>query len=517
MVSKVEAAEELLKRRKARTNLLDFTTYTKSNFNVNWHHELLCEKLDAFVNGDIRRLIISIPPRHGKTELVSRRLPAYLFGKKPDAQIIACSYGADLAQHNNRDVQRIIVSKEYHTIFPETSLSESNVRKTAQGNYLRNSDTFEVVGYTGAYNCSGIGGAITGKGMNYGIVDDYHKNREEAESPTMREKIWDWYQDVFSTREEGEGSILITATRWHKDDLIGRLLQKAVEDPEADQWEVITLPALSEEKLAPYDKRTGPEQPLWPWKFSFQWMKKKRANLTIYSWLSLYQQNPVAVSGNLVSEKDFKFCSILEQSPSQPIRNRVLVLKDNESDEFNKKYLLSQCRIFQTCDPAASEKKAADYFALGTWAQTPLNEIALIDLVHVKMEKPKQIPLMRQQYQNWHPSTQWVATKGLGISLFQDLRAAGLPVNKIEEESDKVSRFITASDRISTGTFYILDDLPHKQAFIQQLLDFPKAEHDEFVDITSMAVHVIIFRPYKLKTFKTITAGIAVSDAGIRI
>ena len=499
--------------RTARNGLLNFTTFTKRNYNVNWHHELICRELDKFVSGATRRLIISVPPRNGKTELVSRRLPAYLFGVNPDAQIIACSYGADLAQHNNRDVQRIIDSREYAAVFPGTYLNDSNVRTDSHGSYIRNSDTFEIVGYDGIYNCSGIGGAITGKGMNYGIVDDYHKNREEAESPTMREKVWDWYNDVFSTREEGDGSILVTATRWHKDDLIGRLLKKAKEDEEADQWEVITLPALSEETLEPYDQRTGPDQPLWPWKFSYEWLRKKKANLAIYSWLSLYQQRPVALSGNLVSESSFKYCSL----DSGSWLNRLLTLKDSRSDQFNKTYLLSQCRIFQTCDPAASEKKSADFFSLGTWAQTPFNELALIDLVHVKMEKPKQLPLMRQAYNDWHPLTQWVATKGLGISLYQDLRANGLPVNKIEEESDKVSRFITACNHIAAGTVYFLDSLPHKSEYKEQLLDFPKGDHDDMVDVTSMAVYAVINYPYDIQTYETSYIGTSISSGGMRI
>src|SRR5574343_1538038 len=132
--------KEKLKRR-APYNLLDFTRFTKENYNVNWHHELICSELDKFVSGITRRLIISVHPRNGKTELVSRRLPAYLFGKYPNSQIIACSYGADLAQHNNRDVQRIMTSSEYHEVFPDTYLNEKNIRTTAQSNYLRNADT----------------------------------------------------------------------------------------------------------------------------------------------------------------------------------------------------------------------------------------------------------------------------------------------------------------------------------------------------------------------------------------
>ena len=449
-----------------------------------------------------------MPPRNGKSELVSRRLPAFLFGKTPDCQIIACSYSADLAQRMNRDVQRIIDTPEYNKLFPEVNLNSSNVRTVAQGSFLRNSDIFEIVGNTGVYRSSGIGGGITGMGFNFGLIDDYCKNREEAESPTIRDKVYEWYTDVFLTRAEKEASILITATRWHKDDLIGRLLKLAEDNPEADQWEVITLPAMSEESRPEYDQRVGPEQALWPDKYPEKALLKVKATVPVYTWLSLYQQRPVAVSGNLINETDIKYCSLL---------NGILTLKDSSNDQLNKSYLLTQCRIFQTCDPAASEKDSADYFALGTWAQTPFNELALIDLIHVKMEKPKQLPLMRQQYNNWHPITQWIATKGLGLSLFQDLRANGLPVNRIEEESDKVSRFITACGRISAGTFYILDKLPHKTEYKQELLDFPKGEHDDFVDITSTAVHVVINFPFDLQAYETSYTGTSFSSGGMRI
>lgn len=493
----------------ARNSILEFTRLTKQDYYVNWHHQLICEKLDKFVSGEIKRLIICMPPQNGKSELVSRRLPAFLFGKHPNARIISCSYSADLAQRMNRDVQRIIDTPEYQQIFPEVSLNGSNVRAVQSG-YLRNSDIFEIVGHEGVYRSCGIGGGITGMSMDYGIIDDYLKNREEAESKTMRDKIDEWYTDVFASREQGNSSFLITATRWNKDDLVGRLLKRAKENPEADQWELINLPALSEETRGIYDNRDGPDQPLWPWKYSYEWLIKKKANINPYSWLSLYQQRPVAVSGNLISEDQFKKCSLECFIGTNPM-NWVLNLGETN------KYTLSQCKIFQTCDPAASEQTSADYFALGTWAQTPYNELALIDLIHTRMEKPKQLPLMREQFLTWHPSTQWIATKGLGISLFQDLRAAGLPVNKIEEESDKVSRFVSACNRISTGTVYFREDLPKLNEYKTELLDFPNGEHDDYVDITSTATAVVSRYPYVINTYQTNYVGKGYDGGGMRI
>jgi hypothetical protein len=144
--------------------------------------------------------MIFAQPRSGKSELVSRRLPAYILGRDPDATIIAASYGADLARRMNRDVQRIIDTPEYQRLFPDTQLWGKNVRSVADGSYLRNSDLFEVVGHRGFYMSVGVGGALTGMGSKYMVLDDPVKNRKEANSATYRQSVWEWYTSTFYTR-----------------------------------------------------------------------------------------------------------------------------------------------------------------------------------------------------------------------------------------------------------------------------------------------------------------------------
>ena len=493
-ISKKEVAKELLRRRNARNHLLDFTTFTKSDYVTNWHHKLICEKLDKFVSGEIKRLIVCMPPQNGKSELVSRRLPAFLFGKNPNCRIISCSYSADLAQRMNRDVQRIVSSPEYATLFPDVSLNESNVRTTAQGGYLRNSDIFEIVGHEGVYRSCGIGGGITGMSMDYGIVDDYLKNREEAESLTIRNKIYEWYTDVLSTREQGNSSILITATRWSEDDLIGRLLDKAEKDPDADQWEVITLPAMAEEVRPDYDIRTGEGQALWEEEFSLDDLLTTKASLTPYEWLSLYQQRPSAAAGNLVKKEQFKYCHLVGD---------VIDLGGT------KQYLLSQCRVFQTCDPANSTKTSADYFVLATWVQTPDNDLALVDLIRTRLESPDQVPLCWQQYKKWSPFNIgfkfWVESNGGGKSLVQYLQREGLPVEELHADTDKLTRFIPAATRIASGCVYFISNndneesrgIPWLHDFEAELLGFPNAAHDDQVDVLSYAALVVIDNPFR--------------------
>jgi len=194
----------------ARRSFLEFVKYTKPDYEVNWHHKAMCEILEGFIHKRIKRLIIQAPPRSGKSELVSRRLPAYILGVNPDASIITASYGAELASMMNRDVQRIIDTQSYYDVFPNTTLNRSNVRTVSQGSALRNSDIFEIVGHRGVYKCAGVGGALTGMGGGFCLIDDPIKSKEDADSKVMREKVWDWYTSVLYTRLEKNGSILLT-------------------------------------------------------------------------------------------------------------------------------------------------------------------------------------------------------------------------------------------------------------------------------------------------------------------
>ena len=489
--------------RQARTNLLDFTRFTMPEFRVSWHHKLVASKLDQFVKGDIKRLIISMPPRHTKSEFVSRRLPAYIFGLNPDAKIISCSYSADLASAMNRDVQRIIDSPEYKELFPDTRLSSVNVRTTAHESYLRNNDIFEIVGHKGIYKCAGVGGSITGYGFDYGIIDDPTKNREEAESETYRKKVKEWYMSTFRTRKQKGAAILITMTRWHEDDLVGWLLDLAEKNSKADQWEVLSLPALSEETLSPYDLRTGPGQALWPDEFPEVDLLSTKESLTTYEWLSLYQQRPSAAAGNLVKKEHFKYCTL---------ENGVLSLSEN------KKFMLSQCKIFQTCDPAASERSTANDFVLATWAQTPQNDLALLDILKTHLETPSHVPLFEQQYTKWRPLQQWIETDGIGRATYQLLRDKGLPIAELKTGGrDKLIRFIPAATRIAAGDVYFLAGAPWLNEYETELLGFPNTKQNGQVDVTSYACQVVIEHPFVEMSYETSYVGISYSSGSMRI
>ena len=311
----IHAAAELERRKRTQAKpikpisvdgLLDFTTRTKRDYQTNWHHGVLCEYLDRFVTGERKRLIVCMPPRHGKSELVSRRLPAYIFGRNPDARIIACSYSADLAQRMNRDVQRIMDDQAYAALFPDTHLFGKNIRTVADGSWLRNSDIFEIVGRSGTYRSAGVGGGIGGMGFDYGIIDDPIKNREEADSLRYRDKVWDWWQSTFYPRAEKDAAILLTTTRWHSDDIAGRIL----ESEDASDWQVISFPAVCDAVGNPDDPREIGD-PLWPDKYDSAALAKIKTAIGAYQWASLYQQRPRPREGGMFRSHWFKTCDAI--------------------------------------------------------------------------------------------------------------------------------------------------------------------------------------------------------------
>lgn len=280
----------------ARRSFKRFVLATMPSYSVNWHHAVLMDRLQAFAEGRIKRLAVFMPPQHGKSELTSRRLPAYILGINPNARIAGCSYSANLAQSFNRDVQRIIDSPEYYSIFPYTQLNSSNVKISAKGSYLRNADMFEVVGHKGFYKSVGVGGSLTGTPVDIGIIDDPVKDAVEAGSPTYRAKVWNWYMQVFQTRLHNDSQILITQTRWNEDDLSGRVLKSA----EAANFEIVTLPAILDHEADkhPLDPRKQGEA-LWPERHGLEKLESFRKD-SPRAFAAMYQQDPQPFKGGLV-------------------------------------------------------------------------------------------------------------------------------------------------------------------------------------------------------------------------
>jgi predicted phage terminase large subunit-like protein len=462
-------------RERARDDLLAFTLYSKPDYQVNWHHRVLCSYLDKFARREIKRLMVFMPPRNGKSEQVSRRLPAYLLGREPDASIIATSYSADLASAMNRDVQRIIDAPEYSDLFPNTKLSGSNIRTVATGSWLRNSDIFEVVGRRGIYRSAGVGGGITGMGAQFAIIDDPIKNQQEADSAVYRESIHNWYNSTLYTRLEKDACVLLTVTRWHEDDLAGRLLDLAEKDPDADQWTVLSFPALSETVTEDEHKRRvkrgyvmgldprKEDEALWPWKYPLKRLKGIRATAGTRVWTSLYQQRPSAAEGTKIKRAWWKY---FKQQP----------------EHFDE--------IIQSWDMAFKDSKGSDYVVGQVWGRKGANKY-LLDQTRDRLDFPatlKALELMTAKHKK--AITKLVEDKANGPAVISTLKNEIAGMIPVDPKSSKEARVAAVSPEIESGNVYLPDPsiAPWIKDFVDECASFPKGANDDQVDAMTQAL-----------------------------
>lgn len=297
---------DLWQQEGARRHLLYFAQYIKPGFRVTPFHRSYYRVLDKFAKGEIKNLIIQAPPQHGKSEGSSRMLPADILGLYPDKKIILASYAASIAADFNRDCQRIIDSEEYRSIFPDTVLNRSNV-VTVATNYLRNSSVFEIVGHAGSFRVVGRGGSLTSKTADVIILDDLYKDSQEANSPIIRQGAWDWYTKVVRTRLHNDSQQLIVFTRWHPEDIIGRIVESEqvieakywedLENVPAGAWVLVNYEAIKRSAPTELDDR-APGEALWPERHSLEKLEALR-KLDPVGFECMQQGNPGSAESKL--------------------------------------------------------------------------------------------------------------------------------------------------------------------------------------------------------------------------
>lgn len=290
----------------ARERFKNYCRYIQPDMTFEPYHDVYYTVLDMFAHELIKKLIIQMPPQHGKSEGSSRKLPSFILGRNPDKKVIIGSYATSFAQDFNRDVQRIITTPAYYTLFPETTLNGSNV-VTMSNTYLRNSNVFEVVNKKGSLRVVGRGGALTGKTVDISILDDVYKDYAEGNSPIVRAAAWKWYTTVVRTRLHNDSQELIVFTRWHDDDVIGRL-EKAEPVIDVETWEDLqNIPANAWVRINFEAIKTGEPTEIDPReKGSSLWearhgIAKLESNqkLDPVQFQCLYQGNPGGAEGRL--------------------------------------------------------------------------------------------------------------------------------------------------------------------------------------------------------------------------
>lgn len=450
---------EEARRELARRTMRDFVLYVDDNYRMNWHHRLLCDYLDKLACKEIRRLMVFMPPRHGKSELVSRKFPAYLLGRNPDTSIISCSYSADLASRMNRDVQRLIDSERYLELFPGTQLSNQHTRRFYETRYTRNNNMFEVVDKKGTYRSSGVGGGITGMGGEYIIIDDPVKNREDADSATMREKVYDWYTSTLYTRLEKDGCILLTLTRWHEDDLAGKLLKAAQEG--ADQWTILELPAVCEYPPKPYDVRQEGEA-LWKWKYDEEALFAMKATAGSRDWAALYQQHPTPGEGGTFKREWW---------------NYYKVLPDGLYD------------FVQSWDCTFKDAQSSDYVVGQVWARKGSSRY-LLDQVRGRMSFTETLRAIRSLSAKWSQAIRkLVEDKANGTAVIDVLRKEIPGLIPVEPEGGKIVRANAVTAVAEAGNIYLPDPsiAPWVHDFVEEHAVFPNGANDDQVDAQTQA------------------------------
>jgi len=456
----------------ARRSLVECARYTMPDYQPAWFHCLISDTINEMIDGPLRRLIISLPPRHGKSELISRRLPAFLLGQDPDNSIIASSYSADLAGRNNRDVQRILDGAPYRGLFPGTRLNDSNSR-TVAGSWLRNSDLFEVVGRRGVYRSSGVGGGITGMGGKWLIIDDPVKNREEADSATYREATWDWYTSTLYTRQSPDARIVLIMTRWHAEDLAGKLLALAATEKGADQWRVINLPAIATAERPEYDIRQEGEA-LWPERFPLADLERMRASIGDYQFSALYQQMPRAGGGTEWPDEYFPKSIWFDDWPATITLRTIAVDpskgRDGKQGDYSAIVRLGRDRdgtLYCEADLARRSSEAIIDATLESYSGFRADAVAV--------EANQFQELLAAQ----------IATRA---------REAGLPIPIVPMVNtvSKLTRIRRLGPYLGQHSIRFKSSSPGTKLLVDQLRDFPTADHDDGPDALEMALRVMI-------------------------
>lgn len=448
---------------KARKGLSYFTLHTKPDYLLGWVHKEICDELDRFLQ-DVAdkkspRLIITMPPRSGKSELVSRRFPAFALGRNPELQIIATSYSSDLSQRFNRDVQRVIDDEKYFDLFPNTRLSKSRVRTDSRGSYIRTSDLFEIVGHAGAYRSCGVGGGITGQGADILIIDDPIKDRAQAGSKTIRDSIWDWYTSTAYTRLSPGGGVIVMATRWHTDDLIGRLIQRM---GEGDTFRIVNYPAIAEHDEL--HRKAG--EALHPERYPLSTLLQIQKTIGSRDWEALYQQHPVPDGGALFKLEWFRRWTATSLPP-----------------EFD--------HTLMSWDMTFKDSKNSDYVVGQVWGKKGPN-FYLLDQVRGQWDFVKTKEMVRVLAHKWpRVVRKLVEDKANGSAVISELKSTVSGFVPITPTESKEARASSVTPYFEAGNVFIPEDsaapwVPH---YVSELLEFPAGSHDDqcFVAGTKVA------------------------------
>lgn len=450
---KTLSTQELARRELARRRFMPFVLRFVPGYMPGWVHKDIAKRLEQFYQ-DVKdkkspRLMLTVPPRHGKSQLTSKTYAAWLLGKEPSWEVITCSYSQDLANDFSRANREIIRSPEYAKLFPETKI-KSDARSVEKWGLTEG----------GGFAAAGAGGPITGRGAHCLIIDDPFKNRDDAESATIRESIYNWYSSTAYTRLAPGGGIIIINTRWHEDDLSGRLISKMREDELADQWNLVNYPAIAEQDEE-YRKKG---EALHPERYNIDQLRQIQRNLIPRDWAALYQQRPAAEEGDYFKDKDFRYVV------TPPTRG------------------LLTC--YMAWDLAIGTKEDNDY-SVGVVAGVDyMGDIYVLDVVRDRWSSFELVEQILDLYSKWLPEYVGIEKGQIEMALGPLLkkRAQERKLHSFHAEGlkpgrrDKMARARPIQGRMQQGKVFFPKHADWLPSFVEEMKLFPNGKHDDQVD-----------------------------------
>ena len=434
--------------KKAQSDPIEFAKYVYPGFKVGPHHRKLAKIFEDVIAGKKKRVIINIAPRMGKSEFSSYLFPAYYLGKYPDKKIIMATHTAGLSEDFGRRVRNLIDGEDYHEVFPSTDVADD---QKAAGKWSTSAG--------GQYYAVGVGGALAGRGADLFVIDDPHSEQDiKANSRATFDNAWSWFQTGPLQRLMPGGAIIVIMTRWSLVDLTGRLVNFTMQNPEAEPWEVVELPAI-----LPSGKSLWPEQ--WP----LEQLEAKRLQMDPRYWNAQYMQNPTGDTSALIKRSDW----------------RIWEAEDPPTVEY----------VIQSWDTAFEVKTTSDYSACTTWGvwyneeEGNAPQLILLDAFKDRMTFPELKATALKHYNEWKPDAFIVEKKASGGPLIQELRRMGIPVQETNPSrgNDKIARVNAISDLFASGIVWAPDRRWAKDV-IEEVAAFPVGEHDDYVDTVSQAL-----------------------------
>jgi hypothetical protein len=447
-----KALQLLAKRELGRRHLLNSTHFFHPTYQENWHHLLIAEKLEAIERGELRRLMVFMPPRHGKSELVSIQFPTWYLGRNPTKEIIQTSYSSELALDFGRKVRTNVGRQEFHQLFPKAQLSE--LSKAA--------DQFRLT-QGGGYLAVGVGGSVTGRGGNVVIIDDPHKDAKEAASGTLRDMVWQWYTGTLYTRLNPNGAMILVMTRWHDDDLAGRILNSK----QGGTWEVLKLPAIATEDEP--QRKKG--EALWPQSWPLEVLHDKENTQGPYNFAAQFQQDPVSGEAQVFKPEWFK-TTIPEAEVEKQQTLRFLALDTASSmKEGSNSIGMVDCRV---------NTQGKWYLKARKFKMDP-KEFADTLFTLQKLNNYMWIGIEKTMFlEGFKPY----------LDLQQDITGQQLPIFQLQhKQTAKEVRIRGLVPFLKNGTIVLIDG--QCEELVTQLLRFPKSAEDDVADACAYLPQIV--------------------------